>query len=190
MQQVNTGVSPQYATVTPASDAHSNGGTVYLTTDYITYRDYYPATSTGATVTTNDQYQTVRQHLSATPTATYTSASDNETTSFLDRYLRQQPTTTNSNGGTSYKTTIHGLTVDLPSPDSGIGEATITPRGENGALPQVSQVSQFICLFFCFYFFIIYTLLLSIHQFVYCSTINIFKFIICEFLLNFFFKFF
>ncbi len=152
MQQVNTGVSPQYATVTPASDAHSNGGTVYLTTDYITYRDYYPATSTGATVTTNDQYQTVRQHLSATPTATYTSASDNETTSFLDRYLRQQPATTNTNGATSYKTTIHGLTVDLPSPDSGIGEATITPRGENGALPQVSQVSQFIFLFFFFFY--------------------------------------
>lgn len=135
VQQVNAGVSPQY-TVTQAGSGRNNGGTVYLaTTDYITYRDYYPAVST---TTTTDQYQTVRQHLSTTPaTATYTTTNESET-SFLDRYLRQQPATTNSNGGTTYKATIHGLTVDLSSPDSGIGETTITPRGENGTLPQVS----------------------------------------------------
>lgn len=138
---MNTGVTPQYATLTPADTGRTNGNTVYLTmADYITYRDYYPTATTGTTVSTNaDQYQTVRQHLSATPvTATYTTASDNETTSFLDRYLRQPQESNNTNGAAAtYKTTIHGLTVDLPSPDSGIGEATITPRGENGALPQV-----------------------------------------------------
>ncbi|CAG2173733.1 unnamed protein product, partial [Oppiella nova] len=138
--QVNTGVSPQYATVTPATNGCTNGGTVYLTTvDYITYRDYYPTTSTTTAVNNSDQYQTVRQHLSTTPTATYTTTSDTETTSFLDRYLRQQPATTSANGTTAYKATIHGLTVDLPSPDSGIGDTTITPRQENGTLPQVSQ---------------------------------------------------
>ena len=143
VQQVNAGVSPQYATVTPAANACTNGGTVYLTTtDYITYRDYYPTTSTTTTVNTSDQYQTVRQHLSTTPTATYTTTTDTETTSFLDRYLRQQPATTSANGGPTYKASIHGLTVDLPSPDSGIGDTTITPRGENGALPQVSQVND------------------------------------------------
>ncbi|XP_054152988.1 protein grainyhead-like [Oppia nitens] len=143
--QVNTGVSPQYATVTPATNAMSNGGTVYLTTtDYITYRDYYPTTSTTTSVNNSDQYQTVRQHLSTTPTATYTTAADTETTSFLDRYLRQQPvTTTSSNGNATYKATIHGLTVDLPSPDSGIGDTTITPRQENGTLPQVSQIFDY-----------------------------------------------
>ena len=141
VQQVNTGVSPQYATVTPTANACTNGGTVYLTTaDYITYRDYYPTTSTTTAVNSSDQYQTVRQHLSTTPTATYTTTSDTETTSFLDRYLRQPPVTTSANGGPTYKASIHGLTVDLPSPDSGIGDTTITPRGENGALPQVSQV--------------------------------------------------
>lgn len=43
-----------------------------------------------------------------------------------------------SNG---YKATIHGLTVDLPSPDSGIGDATATPRPENAALSQVCSWS-------------------------------------------------
>lgn len=43
-----------------------------------------------------------------------------------------------SNGVPAYKTTIHGLTVDLPSPDSGIGDTTATPRPENATLPQVN----------------------------------------------------
>ncbi|CAG2110231.1 unnamed protein product [Medioppia subpectinata] len=138
--QVNTGVSSQYATVTPAANACTNGGTVYLTTaDYITYRDYYPTTSTTTSVNTSDQYQTVRQHLSTTPTATYTTTTDTETTSFLDRYLRQQPASSSANGAQTYKATIHGLTVDLPSPDSGIGDTTITPRQENGTLPQTES---------------------------------------------------
>lgn len=155
---------PQYATVTPATAAHNNGGTVYLTTDYITYRDYYSTTpQLPNNNSTTDQYQTVRQHLSSSPVSvTYTQANESVSspageTSFLDRYLRQQPVTSTPNGigiglginnginiGNSiqaYKQTsqLHngGLTVDLPSPDSGIGEATVTPRGENGALPQV-----------------------------------------------------
>ena len=140
MEQVNTEVASQYATVTQAA-AGRNNGTVYLTTtDYITYCDYYPAASTATSVTT-DQYQTVRQHLNSAPASvTYTQANENsgETTSFLDRYLRQTSTTANSNG-VNYKTTsLHGgLTVDLPSPDSGIGETTITPRPDNAAISQV-----------------------------------------------------
>ena len=74
---------------------------------------------------------------------TYTQAASEATAdgqgSFLDRYLRQPPVTSTTNGAT-YKAggTLHGgLTVDLPSPDSGIGEATVTPRAENGALAQV-----------------------------------------------------
>ena len=143
--------SPQYTTVTNATSGHNNGGIVYLTTDY-TYRDCY-TTSTHSTATT-DQYQTVRQHLASTPTVTYaTSIAPTVAdipvgeTSFLDRYLRGQPVTTGagvtSNGTTTIaygkaQHTIHGgLTVDLPSPDSGIGESNVTPRGENGALPPV-----------------------------------------------------
>lgn len=134
--QVNPGVSPpQYATVTQTAPGQSNAQTVYLTTDYITYRDYYTAP------TSSDQYQTVRQQLNTTPTVTYNQATNDQqqstgdSGSFLDRYLRQVPIT--SQNGTSYKSIHGGLTVDLPSPDSGIGEATITPRTENGAMAQV-----------------------------------------------------
>lgn len=131
-----TFATPAYDIGTVADIGRSNGQTVYLATDYITYCDYYPAASTATAVTTTDQYQTVRQHLSAAPAnVTYTQASDTPgETSFLDRYLRQQQTNGNINGNNTYKTT----TLDLASPDSGIGEATTTPRGENGNLPQVS----------------------------------------------------
>lgn len=135
--QVNPGVSPpQYATVTQTAAGQNNAQTVYLTTDYITYRDYY------TTPTPADQYQTVRQQLNTTPAVTYNQPtseqqqSTGDSGSFLDRYLRAAPIT--SQNGAVYKSTIHGgLTVDLPSPDSGIGEATITPRTENGAVAQV-----------------------------------------------------
>lgn len=51
---------------------------------------------------------------------------------FVERYIRQTP---QMNG---YKASVQGLTVDLPSPDSGIGE-TMTPREATG-LPQVSVI--------------------------------------------------
>lgn len=116
-----------------------------MTTDYITYRDYYPAASTVQTAT-SDQYQTVRQQLSSSPAVTYSQAANEPAGdgqgSFLDRYLRQPPVTSTTTNGAAYKGTLHGgLTVDLPSPDSGIGEATVTPRAENGAMAQVCRPS-------------------------------------------------
>lgn len=147
--QVNAAVPPpQYTTVTQNQNAQNNG-TLYLTTDYVTtYRDYYPTASTVQTVT-SDQYQTVRQQLSSSPAVTYTQAGSDQQQqqqqsdsqgSFLDRYLRQPPVTSTTNGAAFKQGTLQhgGLTVDLPSPDSGIGEATVTPRPENGsALTQV-----------------------------------------------------
>ena len=160
-------MSPQYAAVTPTAGTaarSTNGGTVYLTTDYITYREYYPnTTNSNNIVVTNDQYHTVRQHLTTTstgPTNPYGAPSNESETSFLDRYLRQPVTSSAiagtiaattatvspavavaslpSNGAPGYNTTVLGLTVDLPSPDSGIGDTTATPRPDNAALPQVS----------------------------------------------------
>ena len=107
-----------------------------------------------------DQYQTVRQQL-ATVTGTVLATSADGTTTistngstgdahspnFLDRYLRHTNGDLGDHHGSSTGTTTvvvngsqykNGLSVDLPSPDSGIGEATITPRGENGQLPQVN----------------------------------------------------
>ncbi|XP_054706160.1 protein grainyhead-like isoform X2 [Uloborus diversus] len=64
-----------------------------------------------------DQYaQAVRQHL-----ATYPETVEN--VAYVERYIRQ-----------NYKPSPHGLTVDLPSPDSGIGETTVTPRD---SIPQI-----------------------------------------------------
>lgn len=123
-----------------------------------------PTTASNAPTTiavSADQYQTVRQQLATVGTVLATSADGTTTIStngstgdahspgFLDRYLRQTNgdlgdgqhhsqsagTTTVVVNGSQYK---NGLSVDLPSPDSGIGEATITPRGENGQLPQVN----------------------------------------------------
>ncbi|XP_053204735.1 protein grainyhead-like isoform X2 [Panonychus citri] len=56
--QVNSDVASQYATVAQGATGRlSNNGTVYLTTDYITYSDYYTATGvTGSgSVTNHDQ---------------------------------------------------------------------------------------------------------------------------------------
>ncbi|EEC10126.1 DNA-binding protein elf-1, putative, partial [Ixodes scapularis] len=50
---------------------------------------------------------------------------------FVDRYIRQNGSAAAVNG---FKGSL--LSVDLPSPDSGIGEATMTPR-ESASLPQV-----------------------------------------------------
>lgn len=144
--QVDPGVSPpQYATVTQTSGppGQNNAPTVYLTTEYITYRDYYTTPPTG------DQYQTVRQQLNTTPAVTYIQATldpsqqqSTDSGSFLDRYLRQAPIATSQNG-TIYKTHVNGgLTSDLPSPDSGIGDTTVTPRTENGAIPQVRDMNK------------------------------------------------
>lgn len=111
-----------------------------------------PASVPVQTSQTLDQYQAVRQQLTTTPTVTYTAqtvtdgvngvAVSTEATSFLDRYLRQPPTAVTSSVTTAAHTVYNsqlqgGLTVDLPSPDSGIGEAIVTPRAENGILTQV-----------------------------------------------------
>lgn len=56
------------------------------------------------------------------------------TASFVERYVRQSSAYHNSKGVIS----AAGLTVDLPSPDSGIGADTITPRDQN-AIQQVSS---------------------------------------------------
>lgn len=55
------------------------------------------------------------------------------TASFVERYVRQSSAYHNNKGVIS----AAGLTVDLPSPDSGIGADTITPRDQT-AIQQVS----------------------------------------------------
>ncbi|XP_076057163.1 grainy head [Oratosquilla oratoria] len=93
--------SPQpYAT--SSSPAVRGSPSVYTVATEYYPRDYY--------TTTDTQYGTVRQEYSASDVA------------FVDRYLRP---------ANAYKTTtVSGLTVDLPSPDSGISADAITPRDQ------------------------------------------------------------
>ncbi|XP_037530134.1 protein grainyhead isoform X2 [Rhipicephalus sanguineus] len=143
--------SPVFATVQPAqpyggdlfsvltTSAFSGGSSpprpVYSSSASEYYRpgaavDYYAA----ATTTGTDQYtQVVRQqqHLVAAAVAAGGAGGATGTyvepePGFVDRYIRQNGSAV-VNG---YKSGM--LTVDLPSPDSGIGEATMTPRESTG----------------------------------------------------------
>ncbi|KAL3223363.1 hypothetical protein MRX96_027614 [Rhipicephalus microplus] len=117
----------------PPRPVYSSSATEYYRA--ATGVDYY----TTATTTGTDQYaQAVRQqHLVAAAVAaggagSATGAYVEPEPGFVDRYIRQ-------NGGAvvnGYKSGM--LTVDLPSPDSGIGEATMTPRESTG-LPQMFE---------------------------------------------------
>lgn len=62
--------------------------------------------------------------------------------SYVERYVRQTTAYHNSKGVIS----AAGLTVDLPSPDSGIGADTITPRDQNA----IQQVCSSHCIILCF----------------------------------------
>ncbi|XP_042897855.1 protein grainyhead isoform X4 [Parasteatoda tepidariorum] len=109
---------PQYGVQTTSAS-----NTYTLTpTDY--FREYLPQS------TTDQQYvQAVRQ-LAAYPEATL----DNGTAyGTVERYIRQQA---------AYKPTPHGLTVDLPSPDSGIGETTVTPRDSLQQIFDYTEIAQ------------------------------------------------
>ncbi|XP_076368056.1 uncharacterized protein LOC143255763 isoform X2 [Tachypleus tridentatus] len=111
---------PQYIAQSSLA-SRTSGSTVYTLTATDYYKDLYAYV--GSPVT--EQCQTGRQHI-----ASYSDTVEN--VAFVDRYIRQN---------SSYKTGLHGLTVDLPSPDSGIGEATITPR-DGAGLPQIFDYSD------------------------------------------------
>ncbi|XP_022694090.1 protein grainyhead-like isoform X3 [Varroa jacobsoni] len=107
------------------------------------YRDYYQGNgdfSTRAISTSQQQALTV----TAFPTDVLSNASVTTTTLsstdplFVERYIRQSSQSALQLQG--YKASLNGLTVDLPSPDSGIGE-TMTPREPTG-LPQIFDYSD------------------------------------------------
>lgn len=111
----------QYTTTTAAPPQYQNtqqpATSVYMVATPPEYRDYYP-----------EQFRQTLAAVAANPA--YTDTAD--AASFVDRYIRQA----------AYKGGIHSLTVDLPSPDSGIGETTITPR-EAAGLPQVGEIFDY-----------------------------------------------
>ncbi|XP_075525231.1 grainy head isoform X3 [Dermacentor variabilis] len=144
--------SPVFATVQPAQPY---GGDLFsvLTTStfaggsspprpvYSAATEYYRPSTVDyyatATTTGTDQYQQAvrQQHLVAAAVAAGGAGGTAGTYAepepgFVDRYIRQNGSAV-VNG---YKSGM--LTVDLPSPDSGIGEATMTPR-ESAGLQQM-----------------------------------------------------
>ena len=80
------------------------------------YRDYYPPAG-------GEQYTAGR----AAPV--YADGQEGHA-QFVERYMRP--------GSAVYKLPGQGLTVDLPSPDSGIGAEATTPRDQSNTLQQVS----------------------------------------------------
>ncbi|XP_054721356.1 protein grainyhead-like [Uloborus diversus] len=111
-------LAAQYTTAAPPQYQSQPTTSVYMVTAPSEYRalpDYYT--------------EQIRQNLATVPA--YADASD--TAAFVDRYIRQ---------ATGLKGTIHGLTVDLPSPDSGIGDTTITPR-DAANLSQVGEIFDY-----------------------------------------------
>ncbi|GIX68131.1 hypothetical protein CEXT_452971 [Caerostris extrusa] len=96
------------------SAAASNTTYAITTPDY--YREY---------CTQNAEYTQAVRHLATTyPTETVDNAA------YVEKYIRQ------------YKPSPHGLTVDLPSPDSGIGETTVTPRDTLHQIFDYTEIAQ------------------------------------------------
>ncbi|KAG8195455.1 hypothetical protein JTE90_002627 [Oedothorax gibbosus] len=113
-------LTAQYSATSPLQ-FHQNqpGGEIYMVSsqDYRGLPDYYT--------------EQIRHNLAAAATnvSGYTDTTD--TATFVDRYIRQ---------ASGYKSRVHGLAVDLPSPDSGIGETAITIDSKN--LPHIFDYSE------------------------------------------------
>ncbi|KAG8187327.1 hypothetical protein JTE90_011694 [Oedothorax gibbosus] len=99
------------------------------TTQYaLTPGDYYREFCVQQPTEQQQYAQAVRQHLAAYPDGGV--AGDN--VAYVERYIRQ-----------NYKPASHnGLTVDLPSPDSGIGETTVTPRDSLHQIFDYTEIAQ------------------------------------------------
>lgn len=134
----------QYTTssVLTGGGAGNPGG--YITTssgrapfaDPYTYREYFGGAGTGPEPGPyGSQIGSGRQNASYGGDASDPGSVSNAaaTASFVERYVRQS---SYHNKGVI---AAAGLTVDLPSPDSGIGADAITPRDQN-AIQQVSNI--------------------------------------------------
>lgn len=115
----------------PSSDAYTTINAVPRMQAYTIvngdpfYRDYFGAS--GATEQTHQPYVQSVRYAAAAPGAD----GHEVATTFVERFIRQ---------GGGYKQSSTGLTVDLPSPDSGIGTDAVTPRDQS----VVQQVHQLI----------------------------------------------
>lgn len=126
----------QYGQIT-GSYGNSRGGAPAFTISDPYYREYFTTVAGGA-ATPEPTYTTqVRQNqLGAYVESPESTGSAVATANFVERYARQSGAYHSSKGAIAAATAA-GLTVDLPSPDSGIGADAITPRDHN--IPQVQD---------------------------------------------------
>lgn len=97
------------------------------------YRDYFSNNGSTANSNPNDQ-----QYARAVAQLAYSSSGEVHESTFVDRFIRGQ------SGVYKQQPQGTGLTVDLPSPDSGIGVDAVTPRDQSVA----QQVIQYFGCFF------------------------------------------
>ncbi|XP_060516360.1 protein grainyhead isoform X2 [Cylas formicarius] len=102
----------------------SNSGAFSVSSDPY-YREYFTTVASGAGTPEPVYSSQLRQGQIAYGEE---AASGGATASFVERYVRQA---TYHGKGVIAAATAAGLTVDLPSPDSGIGTDAITPRDQN-----------------------------------------------------------
>lgn len=87
------------------------------------YRDYFNNNSSGVNGGSNDPQQYAR----AVAQLAYSNSGEVHESAFVDRFIRGQA------GVYKQQQQGTGLTVDLPSPDSGIGVDAVTPRDQSVA---------------------------------------------------------
>lgn len=135
---------PHSGSGSPSPNTYADHSSQYTSSAALAASAGYITTSAGRTSAFADPYY--REYFGTEPSpyaaqvrqqVVYADNNDNNnsavaTASFVERYVRQSSAYHNSKGVIS----AAGLTVDLPSPDSGIGADTITPRDQN-AIQQV-----------------------------------------------------
>lgn len=128
----------QYSQTLSGSYGNSRNAAAFTISDPY-YREYFTTVAGGNATPEPATYTTqVRQNqLGAYVESPETSGSAVATANFVERYVRQS--SAYHNKGVIAAATAAGLTVDLPSPDSGIGADAITPRDQN-TLQQVCYV--------------------------------------------------
>ena len=132
-----------YVTTSATGNIRATSSTAFITDQY--YRDYFPVT--GATST--DQGYTTPQVRQQIPSYADSpegggggggGTSSATTASLMERYVRTNVYHSNKS---VVSAAAAGLTVDLPSPDSGIGAEAITPR-EQTTITQVRNLLSFL----------------------------------------------
>lgn len=127
---IKVGISVQSGAATSYAAPVSRTASTFAVSDPY-YREYFTTVASGGATPEPVYSSQLRQSQGYNDEV----GGGGATASFVERYVRQSYHTK----GVIAAATAAGLTVDLPSPDSGIGADAITPRDQN-TLQQVSFI--------------------------------------------------